>query len=358
MDKNALLYYQSADTLKFTTSIIQHIAGFEIKLGKKRYFFRGGDTPFNYSSSLGVAKNKFCMNKLLESAGFPVPKAIAFNKNDVQQHTLESLIEGLNFPLVAKPTIDTSAGVDVLCHINDIVQLETYLEDCFKRHEFISVEEYHAAFNAYRVLVFYNKVIGVVQRFPAQILGDGIHSIKELIALSNIEREKLQDTVSLGPISIDEEYHIRLKELQMTVDTIPKDKESIVLCYTCNSSRGGTMKSLGKQIGKENARLLCNAARALNMNIVGFDVLCDDILIPFKHSRGVIIEANHQPDISIHENPMSGSKNRVSKKILRRLMFKHPIAYVLGLYQNKSYGFYIKSSSIIFILFACKLLFS
>ena len=335
-------------------SKIDHISGFEIRLGKRRYFFRGGDTPFNCGSSLGVANNKFCMNKVLEASGFPVPKAGAFSQERFKKNTVETLIENFNFPLVVKPTKDTALGRDVLCNITNIVQLQAHMKDCYRRYKFLSIEEYHPGLNSYRVLVFYNKVIGVVQRFSARVVGDGIHTIKELIAISNIERKKLKETVSLRPIKVDAEYKIRLDELQITLDTIPKDKETIVLCYTCNSTRGGTMESLGTKICKENARLLCRAAKTLDLNIVGFDVICDDILIPIEKSNGVIIEANHNPDISIHENPISGIKNRVSKKILKRLILKHPLSYFLGLLQDKQYGVYIKMSLIASTLFMFK----
>jgi D-alanine-D-alanine ligase-like ATP-grasp enzyme len=356
MDINALLYYKSADDLKFSTSTHEYIDGFEIKLGKQRYFFRGGETPFNCGSSISIATNKYCMNKRLEDSGFPVPKATALSKAECKEKTIEALIADLNFPLVVKPTRDTALGLDVICNITDIDQLKTHLKTRFRYHTFLSVEEFHPNLNSYRVLVFYNKVIGVVQRFPAQVVGDGVHSIKELIAINNVLRKKLKETVSLGPIKVDEEYQIRLKELNMTLDTIPQDKETVTLCYTCNSSRGGTMKSLGKKICKENAQLLCQAAKTLNLNIVGFDVICEDILIPLKASRGVIIEANHNPDISIHENPIAGIQNRVSKKILRQLMMRHPLSYFVGLCYNKQSGFYIKFSLLVSILLTYKLL--
>lgn len=355
MDINASLYYKSALTLKIPCSPTPEIAGFEIKLGKRRYFFRGGETPFNRGSSISVANNKYCMNKILEAAGFPVPKATAFSKEGFKETQDDYLIENLNFPLVIKPTKETSCGLDVLCNITDTAQLKTHMKTRYRRHQFLSIEEFHAGLNSYRVLIFYNKVIGVVQRFSARVVGDGIHSIKELIAISNRERTKLKETVSLGLMKVDEEFQLRLNELHLTLESIPKDKETIVLCYTCNSTRGGTMKSLGKKICKENARLLCQAARALNLNIVGFDVACEDILIPIEKSRGVIIEANHNPDISIHENPLSGTRNRVSKKIVQRLIFRHPIAYFIGLYQDRSSAFYIKTSVLIAVFLAGKL---
>ena len=356
MNKNSLLYYKTACSLKLPATLIEEIDGFDIKLGKKRYFFRGGDTPYNLSSSLNVARNKYCMNKLLERAGFPVPKAIALEKNDLILHPLEAYIQDLNFPLVAKPMIGTALGKDVLCNLTDITQLKAYMEKAYQDHPFITIEEFHGGLSSYRVLVFYNKVIGVLQRFPATVVGDGVHSIEELIARDNIERDKLKNTLSLGPIILDEECKLRLAELKMTPESIPNANEKVVLCYTCNSTRGGTMQSLGKKICKENALLLCEAARALNLNIVGFDVQCENILTPIAKSHGVIIEANYNPDISIHEVPLTGIQTRVSKPILSRLILRHPLAYCLGVCRNKQIKLFLKVAIVVSVFFLGKLL--
>lgn len=356
MNKNTGLYYQSACALKLPTSMLQQMDGFAVNLGLRRYFFRGGETPFNCGSSLGVANNKYCTNKILAAAGFPVPKADAIGKDLYNNTNLEALIEHFNFPLVVKPTTGTMEGRDVLCNIGNRQQLHSYMKKCFQDHQFLSIEEFHGGLNSYRVLVFYYKVIGVVQRFPAKVIGDGIHTIRELIEINNCERERLKGSVSLGPIKVDEEYQIRLNELQMTLETIPQNNETVVLCYTCNSTRGGTMESLGKKICVENARMLCQAARALNLNIVGFDVACEDILVPIETSRGVIIEANQNPDITIHEHPILGISNQVSKKILRRLILRHPVAYFLGLFRKKHGVFYLKVSLISIVLLAWTLM--
>ncbi len=356
MDKNALLYYQSARALKLPTVLVKQIDGFEIKLGKRRYYFRGVLTPFNHSSSISIASNKYCMNKVLSAAGFPMPNADAFSKEQFEKQKIESLIEHLNFPLVVKPTSETALGMDVICNITNVAQLTACMKERYQRHKFLSVEEFHSGLSSYRVLVFYNRVIGVVQRFSARVIGDGIHSINELISIKNISREKIQQTVTLGPIKLDEESIARLNRLKITPDTIPKDKETIVLCYTCNASRGGTMKSLGKEICAENARLLCRAANVLGLNFVGFDVECEDILIPIETSGGVIIEANYNPDISIHENPMAGIQTQVTKKMLGRLILRHPFSYLLELHKTKSGSFYIKFSLIAFIFYCMEII--
>ena len=356
MNKNSFLYYQSACFLKLPVKILDHIDGFEVILGRRRYFFRGSDTPFNFSSSISVASNKYCMNKVLSEAGLPVPKADALHRKDFKEERIKSIMKDLSFPVVVKPTIGTALGKDVICNITNIKQLQKMMAKRFKEHEFLTLEEFHGDLNSYRVLVFYNKVIGVVQRFPASIVGDGIHNIKELIALTNKERKKLKDKVSLGPIKVDDEYLIRLEELNLTLDMVPKLNETIVLCYTCNSTRGGTMKSLGKTICKENASLLCNASKALNLNIVGFDVICEDISIPIEKSRGLIIEANDNSDVTIHENPMYGMPNIVTRHIMQRLIWRHPISYLIALYKGKLSKFYVKISMLFLGIIAYKLL--
>ena len=357
MDKNALLYYQSASALKMPLTLAEHMSGFVINLGKRLYFFRGGETPFNCGSSISVTANKYCMNKTLEAAGFPMPKAEAVRKDQFNDEQIDHVLKSVCFPLVVKPMKNTCLGVDVLCNITAIDQLKKYMNQCYERHDFLSLEEFHAGLHCYRVLVFYNKVIGVVQRFPPMVVGDGIHSISALINLQNSDRLQLKDRVSLGLIQVDEECNIRLKELNLSLDTIPKNNETIVLGYTCETSRGGTELSLGKKIASANARLFCKAARALNLNLVGFDVVCEDILVPLEQSRGVIIEANHNPDITIHENPMSGTPSLVSKKMMRRLIYRHPLAYLLGLYQGMRGAIYFKSIAVVSLFLAFKSIF-
>ena len=333
MHSVAQLYFESGVELKLPVEPLKEIYGFKVKMGNIVHFFRGGFTPFNNGAGNNVTNNKFCTNKILELKGFPIPKATCIVRDQFEKGGWG--IDDLKFPLVAKPTMGTSCGKDVLCNIKDMRILRSYLEKNFKKYEYLSVEEFQGGLTAYRVLVFFNKVIGVTERIPAQVIGDGEHNILELMKIENEKREKFKGTVIFGELKIDEEYKIRLDELGLKLNDIPKKEEVIKLCYNCNSTRGGAMVSLGKQICKENADMLCGAAKVLDLNIVGFDILCEDINIPIKKSKGVIVEANHNPDITIHEVPMKGEINRVSKIIMRKLIYKYPFLYIISRIKKK-----------------------
>ncbi|CEG55858.1 hypothetical protein [Legionella fallonii] len=355
MNKNAEQYYQSALDLCLAVTPIPEIDGFDLYLGKTRYFCRGVVNCFNDHCSVSIARNKYCSNKLLENAGFPVPKAIAISKTDFEEGNLEEYLVDLKFPLVIKPTQDGRRGRDVLCNIQSVEELKRHLTSQFLTEEFISIEEFHGNLKSYRVLIFKNKLLGVVRRYPAHVVGDGQHNIQELIDLSNIKRQKISDM--LAPIVVDDEVQIRLKELGLTLNSIPYKGESVTLCYVCNTSRGGTYEPLGKNICKENKRMLIRAAHTLNLNLVGFDIECADINRPIETTAGVIIEANANPSVRIHELAITGGiPHGVTKTILRALIYRHPLSYLWGLYKNKRTAFYIRSLMLIIVATLCAIL--
>src|SRR5690606_28185320 len=151
--------------------------------------------------------------------------------------------------------------------------------------------------------------IGLLERIPAHVIGDGIHSITELMAIENERRKPFLGKLSIDVLEVNQEYLIRMDELGLSFNAVPKKGEIIMLCYTSNALWGGTMEALDiSLICEENKELVKNAAKCLNLNFVGFDIGSKDISKPViaDGSTDIIVEANSCPDISIHENPLVG----------------------------------------------------
>jgi D-alanine-D-alanine ligase-like ATP-grasp enzyme len=326
---NTDLFYQAAMELGFPCKPdVPKTHTMRIDLGKQCFLFSVGYSPFNCASAAEYASHKFFANRALERAGLPVPRVMLVARDHYNKHGIS--LGDLSFPVVIKPNRNIyGGGRGVVCNIQNQEVLIQAMSELFKQVDSLTIEEFHANYNAYRVLVFYNQVIGVVERTPAQIVGDGVHTIEMLIQQQNVIRKLQAEYVTMGPIAMDAELNIRLNELGLKLDSIPGRCEVVRLCYGCNSTRGGTMRSLGRAICKENERLICSAAGALHLNLVGFDVLCKDIMVPIRQSGGVIIEANVNPDITIHESPLSGQPMAVSKTIVKKLAKQHPVLYRL-----------------------------
>jgi len=315
--------------------------GFELAISKRRYFFYNNDTPLNTSSSSFIAMNKYCTNHILAAANIPVPRGVLFHNSDLERESLANIIADLRFPLVIKPT-DGSLGIGVLCNIKTINELSFFLKQYSSLYPSMIIEEFHGRLKSYRVLVFNRKIIGVVLCHPARVLGDGQHNIQELVELTNIKRKEINDY--LGPIVLDEECQIRLKELGIDQRYVPAVGEVVVLCYTSNPTRGGSYESLGVKICKENRKTMIKIAEILHLGLVGIDVECTDINTPLSQSQGVILDVNHRPSMLIHEVPINGQPQYVTKNIMRSFIFRHPFSYLHSLYLNRSRAtaFYIR----------------
>ena len=130
LNPNAMHYYRSALKWRIPVTLLPEIRGFEFRLGKHRYFSRGSESFFNGFYGVIIARDKYAANRILARAGIPVPKAVAFEENYLQHETLEEILADIQFPVVIKPTNDSSKGQDVspmcsLIPVNDIYTRNT-----------------------------------------------------------------------------------------------------------------------------------------------------------------------------------------------------------------------------------------
>lgn len=324
---NAMCYYKSALDLSLPAKLCPEIDGFELTLGKNHYFFSGVLTPFNAATSDTISQNKLFTNTLLSRNKIPTPKARVIHRSEYTNGELEHIIACLTFPLVIKP-LDRGLGQGVICNIKTLEQLKILLNTYLPHYESLMIEEFHGNLHSYRVLVFNGQVIGVLQITPAHVYGDGQHTVQELIDLTNQERTPINLYLNLGHIHIDEECQTLLNEQGITLDFIPAQGQKILLGY---SGRGGSYESIDTNICRKNKKLMIKVAQVTGLNFVGIDVECEHINTPIEYSKGVIIETNHNPNIRMHETPVKGKPNCVSLKMMRSLIYQHPIAYLVAL---------------------------
>ncbi|MBS0285802.1 MAG: UDP-N-acetylmuramyl peptide synthase [Proteobacteria bacterium] len=329
MDPNSQWYYNSALKLRLPVAECEAIEGLKLTFGKKIYYFFDKATPNNNSTSSFMCTNKYWINNILRDAGIPVPKARLIDGSKYNIDTLVTIISELKFPLVVKPVLWSSKGIDVICCIPNIKELTKICDLLIKVYPFLLVEEYHANLTDYRVLIFNGKILDVIARYPAFVIGNGKNTIEELAHIKNIDRSNTSSL--LQPILFDYETNFCLGNQGLTKESVPENDQRVQINYTCNSSRGGELKSQPITMHKENKKLFLNVAKTLGLSLVGLDVLCKDINQPLIPNGGVIIEANHAPSIRIHEEGIGGKPKQVTSIILKTYIYKHPFYYLLHL---------------------------
>ena len=296
-------YLEAADLLsiKYTVLIKGLLAKFENE--KKHWYIINTATPLTNTPSTTIAKRKNLTNTVLKSFNIPVPI----------QAPLRNEREALTFfndykNIVIKPS-QQLGGIGVTLLPQDQKQVITAFNSALQeskghgKHKVIG-EEFIEGSN-YRLLVLGKRVIGIVRRKPAFVIGDGINTIEKLIETKNIERK----SKLLKSIKIDNEVNQRLENMRITLQHIPKENEEILLRYNCNLTTGGITQECSAETHQYYKDVAINAVHAIGAQFGGVDIITPDITRP---DRCVVNEINYNPGLRLHYKVTEGDIIKVA----------------------------------------------
>lgn len=284
-----------------------------------RYSLSDGKNTYHFESSRGeklskkafeICDNKDETKKVLAKAGIPVPEGKRFKESSTDEDIIE-YAEQLGYPIVIKP-ISENAGKGVFSNLKSKQELREALK--YVRNELnykdIIVEKYIEGIE-HRIFIVDGKVHGVVNRIPANIVGDGKSTIKKLINLKN-KSKKRNPNIASKTIKIDKEVLDSINHLGYTLESIPPKGERIFLRSKSNVSTGGDPIDVMDELSDELMDLAVKAANS----VPGLDICGLDMIVDKENNKGVIIEINTKPMIGLHVYPVEGIPRDVVSPIL------------------------------------------
>jgi GNAT-family acetyltransferase (TIGR03103 family) len=146
-----------------------------------------------------------------------------------------------------------------------------------------------------RVIVIDRKVVAAAVRRPADIVGDGRHTVTELVRSTSRRRERA--TGGESRIPLDETTAEVVADSGYAMDEVPPNGERIRVRRTANLHTGGTIEDVTARLHPEIADASVRAAAALGIPVTGLDFLVPDVESPDY----VFIEANERPGLANHE---------------------------------------------------------
>ncbi len=187
---------------------------------------------FNSNKSHYIAKNKPLTNDILMKNNIPTPKHIIITKDNKNEFNNVSQY----LPCVLKP-VDGMQGKDVYTHIDTQTEFNSILSNLINKYDKIMLENLVEGSN-YRIFVFNNKVIDVIEREKPYIIGDGKSTVQELInKKNNIIRSKNLFEVKY----IDKKL---IKSYGYNMDSIVKNSDKIFITNTVNFHNGANAKRI------------------------------------------------------------------------------------------------------------------
>jgi cyanophycin synthetase len=251
---------------------------------------------------------------MLSAVGVPVPDGRAVRSAD----DAWEVAEDIGLPVVVKPA-DGNQGKGVSVNLVTEAEVRAAYEIARDYGREILVERYVAG-EDYRLLVVNGNMVAASKRDPALVVGDGVHSIADLVEKVNQDpRRRPGHSSILTRIVLNEAVDLVLQQQELNIASVPAAGQVVKLRTNGNLSTGGTATDVTDEVHPRNARLAELAAQILGLDVAGIDVLCHDIRRPLNEQAGAIVEVNAAPGLRMHLQPASGQPRDVGGPIVDML---------------------------------------
>lgn len=298
--------------------------------GKNRKFVQSAVSSRTSLIAADIAQDKNLTKKILQDHFIPVPSGRVVTSVE----ELEAALIETSGPYVVKP-LNGNHGRGVYLNLKECKDVLEAFYAAQKISPEVIIEEMCEG-SDYRILVVNGKMVAAAERKPPEIVGTGSHSIAELIAeLNSDPRRSASHMGLLSKIEIDEALLETLKKCGISeLDFVPGAAQKIVLRETANMSGGATAVDVTDKVHPDIVRMCERAARAVDLDICGVDLIHQDISLPAEFMAKVI-EVNAGPGLRMHLAPSEGQARDVAGNIIDMLypdstLSKIPIAAVTG----------------------------
>lgn len=284
------------------------------------YVKNGNMTSHDQYISPLIMENKVVTKKVLAKASFNVPKSVEFTSAE-QAVAHFPLFE--NRAVVIKPK-STNYGLGITIFQQGVKNREDFakaIEIAFREDKEVMVEDYLVG-TEYRFFVLGDETLAVLLRVPANVVGDGVQTVRELVAAKNADPLRGDGSRSpLKKIALGDIEQLQLKEQGLMVDSVPEKGRTVQLRANSNISTGGDSIDMTDQMHESYKQLAVGIAHAMGAKVCGVDLIIPDLTQPAQPNLASwgVIEANFNPMMMMHIFPYQGKSRRLTKNVINML---------------------------------------
>ncbi|CAH0318724.1 Cyanophycin synthetase [Pseudomonas sp. Bi130] len=256
--------------------------------GSRRVRCRESLSDLTSAISMTLCQDKSLTHKVLKNAGLKLPaQQLAGSADD----NLAFLDE--HERVVVKP-LDGEQGQGVAVDLRSIEEVQQAIENARAFDSRVLLESFHEGLDL-RILVIGFEVVAAAIRRPAEVVGDGQHSIGALIEAQSRRRQAA--TSGESKIPLDQETQRTLQAAGYDYASILPAGEHLFVRRTANLHTGGILEDVTAILHPALVDAAVRAARALDIPMVGLDLMVPAADQP----QYVFIEANERAGLANHE---------------------------------------------------------
>lgn len=283
---------------------------FSIASKNNKIMFNRSKSQLTSSMAVRITRDKQVTREYFIKEGVPTPQGACFEGLENLNLALD-YAEKIGFPIVIKP-LDGSLGEGVFTNITSIDEAKDIFLHLIESlgHNKIIIEKFVSG-DDYRIYVIGDGVGGAVKRIPANIVGDGVSTISELIENKNLIRMQ-NPFLSKGLIKIDKEVVQYVQNAGFDLDSVLDNDALLFLRGKANASAGGDVIDVTDDIPSGVKEVAVKAVKAIpELSHCGVDVLFDSVL-----NIANVIEINSRAQIGVNMYPTNGIGRDIPSAII------------------------------------------
>ncbi|MFD1064427.1 hypothetical protein [Oceanobacillus locisalsi] len=197
---------------------------FKMTDGKKSYIIRRGRISPAYNTRLAVKLTKYknATSNFLRGLGYSAPENAVFFKHQVDRawKWAEDIL-----PVVLKPN-DGIMGKLVFVQIDTYEEFKACFEKIAEVRNEILIEQFVEG-EEYRFTFVKNEVVAVAKRVSANVVGDGVKNMEQLIIYKNEQRAQRKNPLH-KKLDMGEESERVLKKQGLTFNDVPEKGQTVL----------------------------------------------------------------------------------------------------------------------------------
>lgn len=281
--------------------------------GVKKFFEGLPHLEIGHASSTDFS-DKGKLKELFVKAGLPHPEGDVFRDYVSALQYVRSII---GFPVVVKPS-SGSLSRHTTCNIKTERELERAIQIAKKICKEFVVEKFVRG-DVHRVTLVNGEVAAACSREPPNVVGDGTHSIRELIEIKNQDPRRgrvRQKNVTLHRITVSQRTTSLLNAQNVHLDSVLSENRKIYLHDKVILAGGADIHDTTDVMHPQNHLLFKKVSALLSARVIGIDFIASDISKPYYEQECAVIEVNSLPYIDMHHYPVTGKARNVAGRIL------------------------------------------
>src|SRR5215207_1390613 len=212
-------------------------------------------------------------NRLLRDVGLPSPRG-ELVRSDSDAVTVA---RRMGYTVVVKP-LDGNHGRGVMINLSTDEEVTRAFPTARNesRDGRVILERFLTG-KDYRILVVNNQIVAVAERVPAHVIGDGTHTVAELIDITNQDpRRGVGHEKILTRIPVNAQTRETLSRRGLNLESIPGSCQHVHLQLTGDMSTGGTSIDRTDDIHQDNAEIARQAVMVVGLDVAGIDFITPD----------------------------------------------------------------------------------